>query len=174
MKKLNIWLVMLLCSVLTFQACSNDDDDEVMTLRSQEFVTEASSGNMLEIQAGVLATQKGQNQKVKDYGQHMVTDHTTASTQLNDMARSKNLVVPTELTAKHKQQLNVLTPLTGTAFDKAFTNLMLSSHQEQVALFERASTSVDDADLKNLAAQKLPVLRAHLTEAQQLNTTVNP
>jgi len=174
MKKTNIWIIMLLSSVLSFQACSDDDDDDAMTLSSQTFVTEATSGNMLEIQAGAMAVQKAQNAQVKAYGQHMVTDHTQASAEMATVANSKGLTVPTQLTAKHQTQLSTLSPLTGTAFDKAFMNLMVQSHQEQVSLFERASDNVDDGDLKALAINKLPVLQAHLQEAIQLNKGINP
>jgi putative membrane protein len=51
--------------------------------------------------------------------------------------------------------------------------LMVQSHQEQVNLFERASNSVQDKDLKSLATTKLPVLREHLDGATKLNATVN-
>jgi putative membrane protein len=174
MKKMNIWMIMLLSSVLTFQACNNDDDEDAMTLNGQTFVTEAASGNMLEIQAGALANSKAQDQQVKTYGQHMVDDHSLASTQLSNVATPKGFLIPTQLTAKHQQQLNLLTPLSGVNFDKAFANLMLTSHQEQVDLFTRASNSVDDNDLKAFASQKLPVLQAHLQEAQQMNARLNP
>ena len=165
---------MLLSSFLTFQSCSNDDDDEMMNVDRQMFVTQAASGNMLEIQAGALAMQNGQSTAVKTYGEHMVNDHTQASAELASIANQKQLTVPTQLTEKHQAQLNSLKPLTGTSFDKAFMNMMVSSHQEQVSLFEQASIGVDDDELRELASNKLPVLRAHLQEAQQLNGTINP
>jgi putative membrane protein len=173
MKKINIWAIMLVGCILLFQACK-DDDNETTRMDNQEFVTMAASGNMLEIQAGQLATQKGVKAEVKSYGEHMVNDHTTASLELSTMAQRKGLTVPAQLTTQHQQQLAVLAPLAGENFDKAFMSLMVKSHQEQVSLFERASTSVNDKDLRSLAAKKLPVLKEHLQEALALNATVNP
>src|SRR4051794_39026906 len=104
-------MIMLLGSVLSFQACKNDDNDAT-TLDKNNFVMQAASGNMLEIQAGAMAQQKGQNAQVKAYGEHMVTDHTKASAELKTMAESKGITVPTQLMAAHQQKLETLTPLT--------------------------------------------------------------
>lgn len=163
---------MLLGSMLSFQACKNNDND-VAIIESGAFVNQAASGNMLEIQAGAMAQQRGQSTAVKAYGEHMVTDHTTASNELKAMAQSKGITVPTQLMEAHQQMLSTLTPLTGDAFDKAFTKLMVDSHNEQVSLFERASVSVNDADFRTLAKNKLPTLREHLQEAVALNATIN-
>ena len=168
------WIIglMLMGSTFAFQSCSDDDENNPMD--RQMFVTQATSGNLLEIQAGQAATQKGQNQAVKDYGQEMVTDHTAASVELAAIAVSKNLTVSTQLTTAHQQQLAVLSPLTGTDFDKAFASLMVQSHQEQINLFDDAAKNLDDPELKNFAAEKLPILQQHLQAAQQLDNTVNP
>jgi len=174
MKKWNLWMIILLGSLLSFQACDDDDDDDVIAMDSQSFVTEAASGNLLEIRSGNLAAQQGESQAVEDYGAHMVTDHTAASAELLTLATAKGLSVPTDLSARHQQQYNVLTPLAGTAFDKAFMDLMVKSHQEQVDLFERASKGVNDSDLRSFAAGKLPTLKTHLQEAEDLNEVINP
>ena len=173
MKKWSIWMLLLLCSVFLIQAC-DDDDDENFSMESQAFVTQAASGNLLEIQAGEQAVQKGVNQLVRAFGQQMVTDHTQASAQLATLATSKGLSVPTALIPQHQQQLAVLSPLNGAAFDAAFSDLMVVSHQEQVNLFDQAADQVDDADLRSFAREKLPVLQMHLEAAQQLKAAVNP
>ncbi|WP_256009154.1 DUF4142 domain-containing protein [Desertivirga xinjiangensis] len=172
MKKWSI-AVMLLAGSILVQSCKDDDDDD-FSMDRQMFVTQASSGNMLEIQAGQLAIEQGSHQEVKNYGQHMVTDHTAAGAELATLASAKNLSVSMQLMANHQQQFNVLTPLTGPAFDMAFADLMVKSHQEQVNLFDMASKEVNDADLRDFAREKLPVLKAHLEEAQELKVTVTP
>ncbi len=105
MKNKLILVMMLALSVFTFSACSDDDDDDAMKMQNQIFVNEAASGNMLEIQAGAMAEQKGVSQQVKDYGHHMVTDHTTASTQLTTLANNEGFTVPTQLLEKHQTKL---------------------------------------------------------------------
>ena len=158
-------------------SCKKDDDDEY-SMSNQAFVTSASSGNNFEIAAGVLAQTKGQDERVKHYGEHMVTDHTTAAAEMKALADRKNWTVPgpTELMTKHRQNLDILVAATGTDFDKKFAQIMVESHQETVNLFETgaANRGVSDVDLRAMAAVKLPTLRAHLQEAIDLKAMVNP
>jgi putative membrane protein len=173
MKIFKFGMMALLGSVLFIQACSKDDDNNKATMDKSTFVMQAASGNSFEVQAGAMAQQKGVNADVKAYGQHMVTDHTKAGNELKALAQTKGITVSDQLMEKQQQQLNALMPLTGTAFDKAFAAMMVQSHQETIDLFTKAAANVNDKDLKNFASGKLPTLREHLSDAQQLSTTVN-
>src|SRR5689334_4982876 len=42
----------------------------------KKFATEAAQGGLAEVELGQLAAQKGQSDKVKQFGQRMVDDHT--------------------------------------------------------------------------------------------------
>ena len=165
-------MIVLLGSVFFLQACKKDNDNKDTTAKTN-FVAQASSSNMLEIQAGTMASQKGVNDAVRDYGKHMVMDHTTAGNELKALAQKKGIAVSDQLMVKQQQQLNTLTPLTGAAFDKAFLALMVQSHQETIDLFTNAAANVNDNDIKSFANAKLPTLRKHLEEAQNLNNTLN-
>jgi putative membrane protein len=173
MKKLSLTLIMLLGSVFIISSCKKDSDHH--TMDNQDFVTQASSANMFEIAAGNLAINNSSNVNVKAFGNHMVTDHGQTGAQMATLANQKGWTIPTTLLAKHQNNLSVLAALTGTAFDKQFAAMMVTSHQETIALFENASddTGVRDADLRAFASSKLPTLREHLADAQTLQTQVN-
>jgi putative membrane protein len=47
--------------------------------KDSDFVKEASSGGMAEVELDKLAQQKGHSQAVKDFGSHMVTEHSKAN-----------------------------------------------------------------------------------------------
>ncbi|RVT97273.1 DUF4142 domain-containing protein [Mucilaginibacter limnophilus] len=174
MKKAKLLLIMLTGSMFAFQSCKDDNKEDEMVMAKQEFVTEAASSNMLEVQAGAMAQQKADNEAVEHYGEHMVTDHTKATVELAAIVNNKDLNMPTQLMEKHQQMLNSIANLTGAAFDKAFMNMMVTSHEQTVALFEKASIQVNDNELRAFAKAKLPTLKAHLEEAKELNATVNP
>jgi putative membrane protein len=143
-------------------------------MANQHFVTQASSGNMFEIAAGNLAMQKGVNAEVKAYGTHMVTDHSAAATEMATMANRKGWTVPAAMIEKHQAKLNMLAGLSGTEFDKQYTDMMVTSHMETIGLFQEASSNigVPDDELRGFAAGKLPTLNEHLQHAQQLKTQV--
>jgi putative membrane protein len=175
LKNYKICLAMLMMvSATALTSCKDDDEDYVMT--NQEFVTRASSSNNFEVAAGALAINKAENAEVKHYGEHMVTDHSTAATEMKSLANGKGWTIPTSLLPNEQQNLNKLNSLSGAAFDKEFANVMVLSHQDAVTLFETGSDAmgVPDADLRAMASAKLPTLRAHLQLAIQLRTQVNP
>nr|WP_294796010.1 DUF4142 domain-containing protein [uncultured Mucilaginibacter sp.] len=152
-------------------SCKKDNDYQ---MSNQSFVTEASSGNMFEIAAGNLAVQKSVNADVKAYGNHMVSDHGTAATQMMTMANEKGWSVPTTMMEKHQGKLNTLAALSGAEFDKQYAAMMVTSHMETISLFQNASSNigVPDSDLRSFAAGKLPTLNDHLKDAQQLQNQV--
>jgi putative membrane protein len=173
MKKLSLTLIMLLGSVLIISSCKKDSDNH--TMDNQDFVTQASSGNMFEIAAGNLAINNSTNANVKAFGNHMITDHSQTGIQMATLANQKGWTIPANMLAKHQTNLSTLASLSGTAFDKQFAAMMVTSHQETIALFESASGNegVRDADLRTFASGKLPTLREHLADAQTLQTQLN-
>ncbi|GAB3536892.1 hypothetical protein GCM10027443_28380 [Pontibacter brevis] len=138
-----------------------------------DFMTQAASNNMLEIEAGRLAQQKGQSQAVKDFGQMMVTDHTQATEKLQSLASQQNIALPDSMSQEHMDQLQSLRDKSGAEFDQEYADLMVSSHEEAVSLFEDASNNMENAEVKNFATTTLPKLREHLEQANQLDQTVN-
>ncbi|MFC3199700.1 DUF4142 domain-containing protein [Parapedobacter deserti] len=174
MKKTNLLWLVLPCIVVA-GACK-DDDDDMERMQNQEFVTMAASSNRFEIEAGELAQDQGADDRVIDYGNHMVMDHGQAGIELAALATTKGWNVPDNLMAKEQERLDELMVLEGAPFDREFARMMVISHEEAVSLFERASgpNGVLDADLREWAAGKLPALRDHLRDARALDAQINP
>jgi putative membrane protein len=134
----------------------------------RKFVTEAASGGMLEVEAGRLAQSQGQDPQIKQFGQRMVTDHTKANQQLQSIASSKGIEVPSSLDAKHQAMYDRLKKLKGADFDQAYGKMMASDHKQDVADFRKAASSAQDPDVKSFASQTLPTLEEHERMAQSL------
>ncbi|MEJ8801324.1 DUF4142 domain-containing protein [Pontibacter sp. H249] len=154
------------------QMAEGTEMEDQMTEQS-DFMTKAASTGMLEVEAGKLAQEKAQNQEVKNYGQMMVTDHTDANSKLMSLAQQKNVMVPDSMSQDHMDQMQNLRDKTGADFDKAYMDLMVSSHEEAVSLFEDASNNIQDAEIQNFANTTLPKLRQHHERAQQLKGVVD-
>lgn len=168
-------LLLLMPMALIAVAC-DDDDDSLDYMQNQEFVSRAASSNTFEIEAGELAVEQGTDDRVVEYGEHMVVDHGAAGAELEALAMAKDWNVPDGLMEREQEMLDELRMLEGAAFDQLFAQMMVQSHEEAVELFERASgpQGVADNELREWAAEKLPTLRAHLEDAQMLNDQINP
>ncbi|RAU84125.1 DUF4142 domain-containing protein [Pontibacter arcticus] len=157
----------------TNEQMAEDTPMEDVKIDQSDFMTRAASSSMLEIEAGKLAQEKGMSQQVKDYGKKMVADHTKASTDMKALAAKKSVVLPDSMSNEHMEKLNDLREKTGAEFDESYADLMVSSHEEAVSLFEDASNNQEDAEVKTFATTTLPVLRQHLDHAKKLDESMN-
>jgi putative membrane protein len=136
----------------------------------QRFVDKAASGGLAEVQEAQLAEQKSQDQKVKDFAQKMITDHTANNQQLATLAQQKGITVPTTLDAKDQKELDKLSKLDGSKFDKMYLKGQVRGHETMLKLMNTEAKSGSDADLKAFAAQTAPVVQSHLDMAKSDST----
>lgn len=166
-----VGIVLILFTTSAIQSCNDDDD---IRMSNQSFVTQASSSNTFEIQAGQLANTKGQDQRIKDYGTHMIADHTAVGLEMAALATAKGWSIPNNLQPKEQTNLNRLNAVTGAQFDQEFIRIMVASHEDAVDLFTSASgrNGVPDSTLRNFAEDKLPALKTHLEQARSLDNAL--
>src|SRR5690348_7083286 len=105
------------------------------------FVKNAAQGNMAEVNLGKLATQNGQSEDVKKFGQRMVDDHSKAEQDLEGVASKNNLTLPTDVNAQQKAEQQRLEKLNGAAFDRAYMGMMVKDHIKDVAEFKKEANS---------------------------------
>jgi putative membrane protein len=132
------------------------------------FFKKAAEAGIAEVSAGEQAVQKADNQKVKDFGQMMVTDHTKANDELKSLAATKNVTLPTTPSVGLAAQKTKLDVLTGGAYDKSYIEGQIKDHEEVISLFRKESASGQDADAKAWAKKMLPALEKHLKAARQI------
>lgn len=138
-----------------------------------DFMTTAASGGMMEVELGNLAQQKAQHADVKSFAQMMVTDHTKANDELKTLAGQKNITLPDSMGKDHMDHITELRDKTGAEFDKAYMELMVEDHEEDVKLFEDASNNLQDAEAKAFASKTLATLRQHQDRAKQIKETLD-
>jgi putative membrane protein len=134
------------------------------------FAMKAAQGGMAEVQLGQLAAQKGTSPDVKSFGQMMVDDHTKANDNLKSVASQESMTLPTSPNAKDQALYTKLQNESGSKFDHDYVKAMVKDHQEDVKEFQKESTSGTDPQIKNFAAQTLPVLQQHLSKIQSIQS----
>jgi putative membrane protein len=131
------------------------------------FVQKAAEGGMKEVEHGRLVASKASSADVKAYANRLVKDHSAANTELKNIAKGKNITLPSEKQAIAGHDEPWMSQ-SGKDFDKAFIAAAIKDHQEDIQLFEKEAASGSDAQLKAFANKQLPTLRAHLKQAQDL------
>jgi len=134
------------------------------------FAMKAAQGGMAELQAGQLAVQRASSAQVKQFGERMVTDHTQANQDLQQVAQQDNLTLPAQPSATQTAEARRLSSLHGSDFDHAYIQYAVTDHRQDVAEFRREAQSGHDPALKGFAQKYLPVIQHHLQMAQSLQT----
>lgn len=144
------------------------------------FMNKAMEMNQAEINLSKMAENKAMDQKVKDYAEMMIQDHTQALDKLRSASGgSQN---EPSLSKEHQQMSDKLARLSGQQFDKAYMDAMVRDHQQAVQAFQReantgggatrqkpGTNNQSDADV---ARDLLPTLQKHLTQAEQIDKSI--
>lgn len=136
-----------------------------------EFIAKAAIAGMFEVQSSELAVSQATTQFVRDFAQMMVLDHGDANRELETLARGKGAVVPKDLDEERLARLATLRDQKGVDFDRQYRDMQVTAHKDAITLFERASSTCEDADLKAFAAKLLPTLREHQQKLNEMPPT---
>jgi len=120
------------------------------------------------IEAGKLAQQKGTTQGIKDFGAMMVRNHTESTAKLKTAAGSASpAIMPNpKLTPELEANLARLRSATGPDFDTEYRTQQIVAHQKALASLEGYQASGDVQQLKDWAGQTAPIVRGHLDHIQ--------
>ena len=133
------------------------------------FVMKASADGMAEIMMGHLALNRGQTQAVRDAGQLMITDHTQANDTLMGIAQTVTLRTAHGPNAMQREMYQQVASAPAGQFDAMWTNDMVQSHRQAIALFKMEGHMGQSPQLRQFAMTTLPVLYHHLHVLQGLS-----
>jgi len=136
------------------------------------FIKKAAQGGLAEVQLGNVAQQNGSSDAVKQFGSMMVTDHSTANNELQQIARDKGVALPTSPAPNDQQEMKNLQSKRGATFDKAYAREMVKDHEKDVAEFRNEAQNGKDPEVKAWAQKTLPTLEQHLSKAKQMDSQV--
>lgn len=131
-----------------------------------QFAQMAASSNMFEVESSRLALEKAQDQKVRDFAQKMIDDHTRAGERMMQVAQEAGMQPPTTMMPEDKQQLDRLSQVQD--FDRAYMQAQVAAHEKAVALFQGFAQNGQEGPLRNFAQETLPTLEQHLASVRQL------
>ena len=137
-----------------------------------DFLVNAASVAMLEVQLGQLAQTNSHEQRVKNFGAMMVKDHKQAGEKLKALAAAKNITLPDSISNRQQKDKEQLRKKKGDAFDEAYINMMASDHKKNIDEFEKEATGGTNPDIKTLASESLRMLHIHFDSAINIQKMV--
>jgi|GEM_PF-376084 putative membrane protein len=173
MKMLTTSVITCLALSLSLLSCSKDDDNNNdLNAQDRTFMMQASMGNSAEVAAGALASTKGDSVGIRSFGQMMVTDHSTAQTDLKTLGTNVNVGVKDSVDAAHITLGQTLQGLSGRAFDSTYIVNQINDHQTTISAFQTEISSGGRTEVINYANKYLPKIQMHLQMADSIATAM--
>jgi len=157
----------------TFESSPTGAESEAQMMKDKMFLKDASEGGMAEVQFGQLASQKGNSDKVKEFGQKMVTDHTLLNNELKPFADKMGVPPPAGLSAKDQAEFDKLNGLSGDEFDKEYVSAMMKDHDKDLKDFRKEAGTAGDPDLKTAVENGEKVIARHHRMIDRLGAAMN-
>ena len=130
-----------------------------------QFLSKAMESNTFDVRLAEMAVSKTQNDRVKEFAQMIIRDHTQAIDQMKklrdarmaDSVSSKNQVdtkttknMPdVQLTPEHQRTLDRLASLSGADFDREFMDVMVREQRQDIRDFEAQSRAHGNVTTSN-------------------------
>lgn len=149
---------------------SDNQKDQEM---NRQFLVSAAETNLKQIQAGQLAQQNGQADHVRELGKMLEDAHTQSQQELTTLAEGKMISLPSSIDENSQEDFNDLMNESDDDFDKSYTDMMVSVHEDSIEAFEQASNDSKDSDIKKWATATLPNLRKHLNKSRECQTKLS-
>jgi len=129
--------------------------------------------NMLDSASGVLASTKGTNSEIREFGKRMVRDHHGLRERGQALAKRLNVTPAAPAGDNSSAEMDrVMSMLNSAAkgrdFDKAYIDDQVTYHVNLLATATSAMAAAQNPELKNFIQKAAPEVQAHLDAAQAI------
>jgi putative membrane protein len=132
----------------------------------QHYLTNAIEGDHFEIQGGALGVAKAQCPAVSRLAKRLKADHSKSLADTAKLAHTLTVSVPKSPSPSMQWELKQVGSMSGTAFDKAYVQLEVKDHIEDIQNTTEESSKGQTPAVRQAARKELPMLRVHLALAQ--------
>ena len=144
-----------------------------LDLGQREFLNEVAQASLFEIEASRIALSRAASSAVRRYAESTLRDRLSGDTDLEQLAASVGVALPSRLNDNLRTRLSILEQLTGSDFDRAYArNVGVLAQEEALAAFERAADGRGQR-VQQFAADRLPTLRKQLEIGRRLASEVD-
>jgi putative membrane protein len=160
--------------VMTVALKMAEDDaaktDNIQPRDARNFILRAINDGEAEEQAALYVASKTKNAEIRTYAAKVGQAHGKANEQLRKLAAKRGINTPSDPEGITRNKLDRLRGMTqGAELDRTFLQEFgIDAHADSIALFEQQASQGEDAELKKFAAQVLPKLRDHYSQAKDL------
>jgi putative membrane protein len=133
-----------------------------------DFLRLAAEADMTTANLAQTAETRADSPQVKDFAKKLTTEHTNDYAQLSEVATKTGETIPKAIDKQDNREIATLDRAKGKAFDREFLSHQTAEHEKLLRAFRQEAEHGTNPDVKAYASKGLPVMEAHLHDAQDL------
>ncbi|MES2559362.1 MAG: DUF4142 domain-containing protein [Bacteroidota bacterium] len=138
-----------------------------------QYLVDAYSIGLYEIEASQHAKQKAVRKDVKDLASQMIEAHSKMNESIKSHAVTKQVSLQKGLTEDQLKEIKDCSDKKGIEYDKAYLDKIVSDHKDVIKMAEEAAEKAGDPEIRNFFNTSLPALRHHVDMAIALKEKLN-
>ena len=135
---------------------------EDTTSADKTFIADSAQDSLAEINFAKLALQKTGDPNIKKFATEMIKDHQMLITSMKPLVRKYHVDVPSGPSLLSKAKYEELKLQSGTSFDRAYVEKMVSDHHDDLKKFQDEEAKTSNADVKAAVAKGEKVIEKHV------------
>lgn len=136
---------------------------------TRDYVQAAGQSDAFEMLEAETALTESHDPQVRAFAQAMLADHGRTSQALQQATATSGLKPPPMVVgADQAPLLGALQGLRGSEFDQAYWRHQVLGHHSALAMTQMYAASGDDAAVRQAARSAVPIIQAHLQQAEQM------
>src|SRR5690606_11305047 len=117
-------------------ATAKDGKAAPISPKGREFLFQAATSGLFEVEAARLAGEKATEPEIKAFASMLLVDHSKANAELNVLASMGGVVLPNEMAANKRSELDRLAGQNGADFDREYVQAVgVAAHKQDIELF---------------------------------------
>ncbi|WP_433053435.1 DUF4142 domain-containing protein [Dactylosporangium sp. CS-033363] len=129
----------------------------------REFLTKVRQAGLWEGPAGEMAQTRAGDERVKEVGRQLATDHKGLDQQVRQVSAQLGVQLPNKPSDEQQGWLNEMEPQTGSTFDDIFANRLRAAHGKVFALVSQIRSGTRNELVRTFAQTAVSVVMKHMT-----------
>ena len=144
-------------------------DDSRRKQNDAAFLLEAYKDLTLDAHLAELAIKEATSPEVKEFAISVLTEHTIAIEEIQDMASRIDLVLPDNISVANQKHYSRFARQNGLQFDRAYCNFISENNSIVLKKFEKIVQEGSNEVVKDWAWGKLGIIKRQMALAQNMN-----
>jgi putative membrane protein len=168
------WIAFAMLAILAFASRAAPANAAELHIEDVAFLLYAMEVDRSQVRLGQLATDKAQEERVRQYGRFMINDHQRANARVTKIAAEYGVEPPQEVSPVAQRMQEWLQRLSRAQFDDQYIATQVIYHYSAHYLYKRENLHGRDEQLRREAGQQVEILEAHRSAAEQIARQLPP